>query len=106
MSADVRVVTSLGDREGPVDIARFRLNDPARAGPNDPARAGPRPPAADPRSRCWHTPRPEPCAWLADSFTMGMPKCLASGAVGSRVHAVCPGTGLLLTAIEAVQRDC
>src|SRR5262245_45969297 len=34
-----------------------------------------------PRSRCWHTPRPEPCASPLDSFLIGMPYCLASSAI-------------------------
>src|SRR4029077_10372242 len=31
------------------------------------------PPPHEPRSLCWQTPRPEPCAALADSFVIGSP---------------------------------
>src|SRR5262245_7930379 len=81
------------------------------------------PPPQLPRSLCWQTPRPLPCASAADSRRMGMPNAPASSAihaavlasiVGCRCHSaashdanaqssICTATGLALDAVHALR---
>src|SRR5205814_3470541 len=80
------------------------------------------PPPHAPRSACWQTPRPDPCAWDAVSFVIGMPNAAASSAIhfaqlssmaGWRFHSsrdqlanahssVCTATGLAFAAVHAL----
>src|SRR5262249_49473437 len=75
-----------------------------------------------PRSLCWHTPLPLPCACEADSFVIGMSKYAASSAiqraqfssmVGCLFHSevdhlanahnsVCTATGFAFIAVHAL----